>query len=238
MPLIASPRHRPEDVEAWALRERQDAVHAHLATHARRVEEARAALVDFAQHHACYAGVSWGKDSTALAHLVAIHAPTVPLVWVRTIDANPDCALVRDAFVSAHPLARYVEAEGRRSPNAATHGSERGGSLVDGLRRCGMHGRPYLSGVRGAESMARRLRVARWGTTTARTCAPLARWSGADVYAYLYAHGLPVHPAYACTMGGLLDRDRIRVGPLGGERTRGDGHGRREWEARYYGVRA
>lgn len=235
MPLIVHPRHRPDDLAAWSVMERKDALHAQLAAFSRRVEQARAALVDFVARGDCYAGVSWGKDSTVLAHLVVTHTPAVPLVWVRTVDANPDCVLVRDRFLAAHPSANYLETHGQRSPGAATHGTERGGSLADGLRRCGMHGRPYLSGVRGAESMDRRLRVARWGTTTAKTCAPLARWSGDDVFAYLHAHDLPIHPAYACTMGGRLDRDRLRVGPLGGERTRGDGHGRREWETRYYG---
>jgi len=80
------------------------------------------------------------------------------------------------------------------------------------------------------------------GIATERTCAPIGRWSAEDVWAYLYARGLPVHPAYAMSMGGLLDRDRIRVGPLAGERAaawaeQGSGHGRLEWERRYYGWR-
>ena len=75
--------------------------------------------------------------------------------------------------------------------------------------------------------------MARWGESTERTCAPLGGWTGADVFAYLHTHRLPVHPAYACSLGGVLDRDRIRVAALGGER--GRGHGRAEWERRYYG---
>lgn len=41
-----------------------------------------------------------------------------------------------------------------------------------------------------------------------------------------------MHPAYACSFGGALDRERIRVSSLGGQR--GTGHGRREWEWAYY----
>jgi len=41
------------------------------------------------------------------------------------------------------------------------------------------------------------------------------------------------HPAYACSMGGALDRAQLRVAALGGDR--GSGHGREEWERRYYG---
>jgi hypothetical protein len=35
------------------------------------------------------------------------------------------------------------------------------------------------------------------------------------------------------SMGGILDRDRIRVSSIGG--TRGGGMGRDAWEAKYYG---
>lgn len=90
----------------------------------------------------------------------------------------------------------------------------------------------HLSGVRGQESGARALRMQRWGTTTARTCAPIGWWTGLDVFAYLGLHDLPIHPAYAMNVGGMLDRERIRVASLGGKR--GEGHGRAEWEARYY----
>lgn len=72
----------------------------------------------------------------------------------------------------------------------------------------------------------------RWGESSLNTCAPLGWWSGWDVFAYLVTRGLPIHPAYACTMDGLLEPIRIRVASLGGRR--GDGMGRAEWERRYY----
>ena len=37
---------------------------------------------------------------------------------------------------------------------------------------------------------------------------------------------------YACSLGGLLDRSKLRVASLGGQR--GTGWGRAEWERRYY----
>lgn len=75
--------------------------------------------------------------------------------------------------------------------------------------------------------------MARWGVSTDRTCAPIGNWTAEHVFTWLHMLNLPVHPAYAQTYGGQLDRGRIRVGALGGER--GTGHGRREWERRYYG---
>jgi len=89
-----------------------------------------------------------------------------------------------------------------------------------------------VSGVRGEESGVRKLRMRRWGTSSERTCAPIGWWCGGDVFAYLHQHDLPVHPAYAMSFGGTLDRNRIRVASLGGER--GTGFGRRDWEHRYY----
>jgi 3'-phosphoadenosine 5'-phosphosulfate sulfotransferase (PAPS reductase)/FAD synthetase len=93
-------------------------------------------------------------------------------------------------------------------------------------------GERYISGVRGEESGARKLRMMTHGTATERTCAPIGWWSAEDVFAYLHANGLPVHPAYAYSLDGLLDRARLRVAALGGER--GTGWGRRQWEERYY----
>ena len=64
-----------------------------------------------------------------------------------------------------------------------------------------------------------------WGLS----CQPNGHWSARDVFAYLNAHDLPVHPAYAMTFGGALDRGRLRVGTIGG--SRGTEFGRAEWEA-------
>lgn len=93
-----------------------------------------------------------------------------------------------------------------------------------------------------AESGARRRHMLVHGVETRRTCSPIVRWSTADVWAYLYQRGLPVHPAYAMSYGGHLDRDWLRVSPLAGERAAecyedGSGFGRLEWERRYYGWR-
>src|SRR6202012_1923524 len=47
----------------------------------------------------CYASVSWGKDSVAMAHLVLRSAASVPLVYVRAVPhGNPENMMVRDVF--------------------------------------------------------------------------------------------------------------------------------------------
>lgn len=230
--LLKHKRHRADDLTHWERMEAVDATHSKLASYHLHVERAVAAVRAFASVGPCYAGTSWGKDSTVLAHLTHLHAPEVPLVWVRVEPlVNPDCYAVRDAFLAAHPSVRYEEIQVRaRRGQDDWHAS---GTLEAGFAEAQTrHSARYLSGIRASESAGRKRRAVRWGEATPNTCAPLAWWSGADVFAYLYANNLPVHPAYACTMGGLLDRERLRVASLGGQR--GTGHGRAEWERAYY----
>ena len=233
MPLIVTDRHTKADLEHWIFCERLDSLTIQTVRYKRRVDEAIKQLISF-DGAGTYAGVSWGKDSVVVAHMIATHAPHVPLVCVivEPIE-NPDNALVRDALLAAHPHVRYHEFVTRCSLHAEGH-HDRQGTLEAGfaMARALVGGDRYYSGIRGAESGTRAMRMAMHGHATERTCAPIGRWDGADVFAYLNQHGLPVHPAYACTMGGILQRDRIRVSSLGGRR--GTGHGRREWELRYY----
>lgn len=185
----------------------------------------------FANGDPCYCGVSWGKDSVVVAHLVRRAAPKIPLVWVRVKPIeNPHCVLVRDAFLGAHP-GPYTEIEEHCfHDDLGWHAT---GTLERGFARAAaLSGARHVSGVRAQESTARRLRMMTHGESTAMTCAPIGWWSGEHVFAYLSKHDLPVHPAYAMTHGGVLDRIRIRVSSLGGER--GTGKGRREWEQTYY----
>lgn len=232
--LIESRRHRADDLDAWAVYVEQDRALAKLRVHKRRVEKAKEILGSFAAlHPECYVATSWGKDSVVVASLAQEVAPHLPLVWVRVEPiSNPDCAAVRDAFLERYPSARYDEIESwcTQSSDGEWHAT---GTLERGFKEAAaLHGDCYISGIRAAESGARKLRHMRWGHATERTCAPISDWPTPDVFAYLTSRGLPVHPAYACTMGGLYDRDRIRVASLGGKR--GQGHGREEWENTYY----
>ena len=232
--LLASQRYNSADAARWTSLERADEVYASTFRFRRHVNRAESWLRGFvAEGRSAYAGVSWGKDSTVLADMVARVAPALPLVWVRVEPiANPDCVLVRDAFLALHRGARYEEivVECTRDTGGwhATGTLERG--FAEAARR---HGAAHVSGVRAEESGARKRRMMASGEATATTCAPIGWWKAEDVFAYLFARGLPVHPAYACGISGPWTRERIRVASLGGQR--GRGHGRREWERTYYG---
>lgn len=232
--LIPSSRHSVADLERWRLVDDQARVHAQLRSHQKNVQRAWDEVLSFTGVGGCYAGVSWGKDSTVLAHLIVSLVPRIPLVWVRVEpDYNPDCLLVRDLFLERNPSARYDEIVVQRGNGEyRAHGTLDAGTRIAQRR----HGARYLSGVRAEESGQRKRRMTRWGASSGGTCAPIGWWSGWDVFAYLLTQGLPIHPAYACTMDGQLDPLRVRVGPLGGQvgQRPGDGFGRAEWERRYY----
>lgn len=236
--LIVSPRHRPADLRRWAELERLDGTVARSARMAALELGALTALRDFARAGPCYASVSWGKDSVVLAHLalrLRADGLSIPLVWFPAGPLeNPDSVRVRDAFLEANPGAEYREIDAvPATPDRAQLGVEgHDGAQAEFEAAAEKLGWRYASGVRAEESATRARRMKRFGLATERTCAPLGWWRTEHVFAYLFAHDLPVHPAYACLMDGQLDRSEVRVATIGGRR--GVGRGRREWERRYY----
>jgi phosphoadenosine phosphosulfate reductase len=232
MGLVASARHTAHDIDSWRRTEDQARAWAATKVHAKRVRKSRDHVLSFTGGGRCYAGVSWGKDSVVLAHLVATLVPRVPMVWIRVrpID-NPDCGVVRDAFVGRFPQANYHEIETWCTLDG--DGWHARGTLERGFSEAASRfGGRHLSGIRGEESGQRKRRMMAFGASTKNTCAPIGWWTGLDVFAYLVAHDLPIHPAYACAMHGTFDPQRIRVASLGGKR--GTGKGREEWERFYY----
>jgi phosphoadenosine phosphosulfate reductase len=225
--LLASPRYAPADLRRWSELERQDAAVARSARMAALEHGALVALRDFALAGPCYASVSWGKDSVVLAHLafrLRADGLRIPLVWFRRTDHvdNPDCAAVRDAFLSAR-ACEYREVEAP-SVGPGSNAAADFAAASPGERRA--------TGIRAEEARGRAVGLAHRGLSTEQTCAPLGWWRSEHVFAYLFAHQLPVHPAYACLMDGQWPREEIRVATIGGRR--GVGRGRREWERRYY----
>lgn len=102
------------------------------------------------------------------------------------------------------------------------------------IRACARrHGPRHVPGIRAEESSGRLIRQWVYGEASPNGCAPITRWSTADVFAYLATRRLPVHPAYAMLGGGRWPRERLRVAEIGD--THGAAGGRREWEREYYG---
>ncbi len=230
--LVDSPRLSNEDRAAWALLSRRFRRPAWKVDRLARVAQGH--VRRFLADGPAYVGVSWGKDSVTVAHLVRSVSVDVPLCWVTLPGAdNPDCPAVRDTYLDRWP-SNYVEVE-------AAAPTYEDGWLRTGARRNGYSraerklGARHILGIRAAESGSRSMSMRVHGTSTAQVCRPIIAWSTPDVFAYLLRHGLPIHPAYAMSMGGRLDIERLRVASIGGHR--GADGGRRDWEIRYYGDR-
>ncbi len=218
--LIASARHKPDDLGLWNQHERADKL---VKIPNRLISDSTDEIKRFADAGQCYVGCSWGKDSVVLAHLVSISCPMLPVIWVRMMGRdNPDCEIVRDTFISGHSI-NYME----RIFIYDQCAHDEHWKAVDeefGSRR--------ITGIRADESGNRKLSVRFHGVSTQRSCRPLAFWTGEMIFAYLAQNNLPVNPAYAMLGGGRWPRKYLRTHGIGGET--GTNRGRREWEKEYY----
>ena len=239
--LVKSGRHSDQDRTLWFELEEADLVHAETKAMRARELQATDAIEQFvAAGQPCYAGVSWGKDSVVVAHLLWRVARGVPLVHLRPTNHNPDCDLVRDAYFAGFPGQPYEEVlvdYGGIDRISLPHQEvdrQTDQRWYAAIRQCEkVYGGRHILGIRAGESMGRRFRMMRWGLNSKNASAPIGRWTTQDVFAYLATYRLPVHPAYGCLGGGRWPRERLRVAEIGD--THGTGSGRREWEQEHYG---
>lgn len=220
--LISSDRLAAGDLDAWEQWHRADRLLAARRETSVLIRRACEHIERFGADDA-YVSCSWGKDSTVTAWLVRNVFPDVPIVWFRWPTADPpESEAVRDAFLAVLP--------GPYEEHAATSG--RDFYATGGVFARGAAGRRRFTGIRSAESASRRMSALVHGVSTPTVCRPLLRWSAHEVYAVLELADLPVHPNYAMSRGGTLDRDWLRVDVIGGDT--GTGMGRRDWERYYY----
>jgi len=235
--IVLSIRHRPEDLALWQEYKEADVLackHRLL----RLEQEAIAAIRAFVQNGKAYCGVSWGKDSVAVAYLCHLADVQAPLIHFRPTNHNPDCDAVRDIYLRQWPseyhevYVNYSDLHSRRLPHQTLDQltDERWYAAIREVNR--HYGERHILGIRADESAGRRIRCLRWGVSSPNGCAPIAFWSCADVFAYLCWRNLPIHPAYAMLGGGRWPREKLRVAEIGD--THGTGGGRRQWEEEYY----
>lgn len=170
-------------------------------------------------------GVSGGKDSVAMCHIVAQYCrPTI--IWNDSGLELPESeSVVRDLAQrlgltvvvarGADALAMQVALGPEQSRMQVRQIDETciAAPVRDALREIGA--KVEFVGLRAKESRRRKMVLAkygpiyeskRWGCAIAW---PMRRWSAADVFAYIDEHNLPLHPAYARTE--WAERDSIRV---------------------------
>lgn len=220
--LIPSNRLGPGDLDAWGAWSRTDRLLSMRRETNALIRRSCEHIERFGADEA-YVSCSWGKDSTVTAWLVRNVLPDVPIVWFRWPLADPpESEAVRDAFLAALP--------GPYEEHAATSCADF--YAAGGVFARGASGRRRFTGIRSAESASREMSALVHGVATKSVCRPLLHWSAHEVYAALDLADLPVHPNYAMSRAGTLDRDWLRVDVIGGET--GTGMGRREWERHYY----
>jgi len=209
-----------EDRRLFALWERACRAHAATAVHLRRVERARRTVEEMAARRP-EAVVAWsgGKDSTAMLHMV--HAAGVPYAGAMSekddLDFPGEEAYVRgiasacgvrldvlrppfsvQEWLAAHPVDPRDDQHGRGAALSKAAFYE----VVEAYHAA--RGRPgvYL-GLRTAESRARNVNRAAHGVIYTKrngetVCTPLADFADIDVYAYLFAHDIPLLDVYRC----------------------------------------
>lgn len=239
--LVDSPRLSDRDREAWR---RLEGYYDHRLASSSGLavleSEAVTAIRRFCeQAEAASVSTSWGKDSTVVAHLASLTGLRIPIRALRVRHWEPpETDWVRDAFLAAHPGVDYDEVVyDDPNPKRGEPGFE--AWFADESHQhnniLGRLGPAPIHGVRAQESKMRAASLRWHGVATRRVCRPIIKWSAVDVFAYLYRESLPVHPTYAMSYGGRLDRQWLRVGILGSEPPAGVRRDVAQWEDDYYG---
>lgn len=156
----------------------------------RLVQATRSEIAAFiAAHSSAMLSLSWGKQSTVLAHLLHEMRLRIACVFFREEQSHlvADFDALSHTFLAKWPI-NYVEESGDHhlKSRAAAYRAETG---VRGT----------LLGLAAEESSSRRMTTAkgwlRWADGTWR-CTPLRKWTWRDIAAYHAAHDLPCLAAY------------------------------------------
>lgn len=218
--VLIEPVLTPDDVRVWESWKRTFAMHTRTAAYRRAVSQAKR-VAERALAGASSPMLSWscGKDSTALTHLVRVGlGADVPAVSEKDdLDypgeeeyarALSDAWALRLTIVRppVSPMAWLMERRGRLSAGEDMHSRSSGLSRACfyGVMEQANQGRDLvLWGLRAEESGRREALLCGKGATyqlksgTVRS-APLAFWTGLDVFAYLQVHGIEPLPVYRC----------------------------------------
>jgi 3'-phosphoadenosine 5'-phosphosulfate sulfotransferase (PAPS reductase)/FAD synthetase len=219
--LIITDRHTSQDLESWKDYDDIDRISEwSLKKMKQSIDVMRGFLLS--NEKSCVM-CSWGKDSIVLLDLFIRSRVNRPVIYMRFEDrANPDCDLVRDAFLLKHDIDYHEEVfnykEVRKGDKHWKILHEKYG------KRC--------SGIRNDES---RVRTIQWyvnGFSSDNSCRPLSLWISSEIFAYIRYIELPLSPVYGYLGGGRYKREHLRTHSLAG--TTGNGMGRTEWELEYY----
>lgn len=159
-------------------------------------------------------GVSGGKDSVCMLHLVCQH--TNPKVIFNDSGLDPP-----ESLSLVEKLCEELGCELHVAKGNAIELWEKDKNQNDAIYEPIKEKLRELEidlefvGLRSAESRNRRMLIGKYGPIHnnkfwgVHTAWPMRRWLGSDCFAYLDEHNLPVHPAYLRCRGN--QRDDLRV---------------------------
>lgn len=230
--MVGEPILRRADLEAWDVLRRTALTHARTRLHARRLDSARA-MIGQALDAAPRWCLMWsaGKDSTALTHLVRVEmgldveaaSEKDDLDYPGEREYVERLAATWGLRLSIlvppiSPRQWIADHTGELSAEGDMHSRAAGLSKACFYDLVEAHGAAYdgiFLGLRSRESRGRALNRATHGRLYRKrpsrmhaagqwVCTPLADWDGLDVYAYLFAHDVPMLDVYRC----IAFRDR------------------------------
>lgn len=219
--LIITHRHTQNDLTTYAQYSDADAM---ALWSQEKVDRSILEIRKWCSLHRSVALTSWGKDSVVMLHLLCLAGMNIPVVWVRFSDRyNPDCALVRDVFLTSHKIDYREEVFNYKE-------------VRKGDKHWNMIAKKYssfrITGIRNDESTGRLIQYFVSGHASKNSCRPLALWKSSEIFAYIQQNNLPLCPVYGYLGGGRWERNRIRTHSIAG--TTANGIGRTEWEKEYY----
>ena len=219
--LIKIDKHTELDLELWKEYEEADSVHSELSSFKEK-EEKSLELLERTKPKVI--SVSWGKDSSVLAHLA--HRADLCCVYLYLCPfpydtENPYSYLVSDKFLELYKLKHYVVKYYCKTSAKDRKDNANEDKILNEWKKMAaeankLFGGRFATGIRMQESSGRAINGKLYGEETKDSVRPLLKWSQNDIFAYLKKHDVPVHPYYACLDSGRFKREQIRVGTLYG----------------------
>lgn len=246
----AEEEEEEEEERAGAARpalRREDHVHAELASFRAKVDSALDVLRRAADIGRVGVAFSGGKDSLVALHLARLALGDPPAAFFDSGCELPETYAIvqREGATTITPrysmleMARYAGWWGYANPvdpgcpfDAKRIVIQEPAETFVVRERL----RVIVHGVRAEESAARSKHTRSRGelyesADRTWTCMPLARWTTADVWAYLASRGVDYHSAYDDMARARVPRESWRIATLLGER--GAGWGRHALLRRY-----